>query len=404
VDHIGAQLWHAATVPNALIGVLAVAVAVGLRWYWRRSAAGRQQAQVDDERTSPHAPSESNPHPESLARAVSAEEPCGTIKAVTPMPAPLSSPGAGFPHAAGAGVPHDAPGDVPTESGALRTSDPDPVDRTPDPVLAAAVDIARAAAQEEAEPGDNPIGSPVLTLAADGADAVGEHVAVEAEVEGAATHYFESHYPGYVGWRWAVTVANAGPGEPVTVSEVVLLPGPEALTAPDWVPWSDRVQPGDLGAGDLLPSHPDDPRLAPGYLASDDPAVEEVALDVGLGRVRVPSREGREEAAERWYAGDFGPHSEIAKMAPATCGTCGYFLPLAGSMRAAFGVCSNEVAPADGRVVHVEFGCGAHSEAEVDTSSTVPVADVVYDDATLDYEPRDNADRETSDPASGSTE
>src|SRR5699024_4292850 len=46
-------------------------------------------------------------------------------------------------------------------------------------------------------------------------------------------------------------------------------------------------------------------------------------------------------------------------------------------------------APADGRVVHVEYGCGAHSEAEVDTSSSVPVAEVVYDDTTLDFEPRD---------------
>ena len=57
-------------------------------------------------------------------------------------------------------------------------------------------------------------------------------------------------------------------------------------------------------------------------------------------------------------------------------------------MQAAFGVCGNEIAPADGRVVHVEFGCGAHSEAEVDTSSTVPIAEVVYDDTTLDFESR----------------
>ena len=57
-------------------------------------------------------------------------------------------------------------------------------------------------------------------------------------------------------------------------------------------------------------------------------------------------------------------------------------------MGSVFGVCGNEISPADGRVVHAEFGCGAHSQAEVDTSSTVPVAEVVYDDATLDYEPR----------------
>ncbi|MEY8040895.1 DUF3027 domain-containing protein [Saccharopolyspora cebuensis] len=247
-----------------------------------------------------------------------------------------------------------------------------------DPELAAAVALARAAAEEEVEPGAEP----------ETAEPVGAHVGVEAEGPHAATHFFESNYSGYVGWRWAVTVASVGPGEPVTVSEVVLLPGPDALTAPDWVPWSDRVQPGDLGAGDLLPTEPDDPRLVPGYTGGDDPAFDEVATELGLGRKRVLSLEGRLEAADRWHAGDFGPRSEIAKMAPATCGTCGFFLKIAGSMGAAFGVCANDVSPGDGRVVHVEFGCGAHSEVEVDTSSTVPVAEIVYDDTSVEYEPR----------------
>ncbi|MBB5153806.1 hypothetical protein BJ970_001340 [Saccharopolyspora phatthalungensis] len=263
-----------------------------------------------------------------------------------------------------------------------------PVPATPDRELAAAEDVARAAAEDEARPGADPIGSPVLTLDAEVSDPVGAHVGIEPEGPHAVTHYFESNYPGYVGWRWAVTVASVGPGEPVTVSEVVLLPGPDALTAPDWVPWNQRVRPGDLGAGDLLPTSAEDQRLAPGYLASDDPAVEEVAREVGLGRKRVLSMEGRLEAADRWHNGDFGPRSEVARMAPASCGTCGFFLKLAGSMGGAFGVCANEVAPADGRVVSVEYGCGAHSEVEVDTSSTVPVAEVVYDDATLDFESR----------------
>src|SRR5690606_41354962 len=74
-------------------------------------------------------------------------------------------------------------------------------------------------------------------------------------------------------------------------------------------------------------------------------------------------------------------------MAPANCATCGFFLKLAGSMGTAFGVCANEVSPADGRVVSAKFGCGAHSETEVDTSSSIPVAEVVYDDAALDIEP-----------------
>ena len=57
----------------------------------------------------------------------------------------------------------------------------------------------------------------------------------------------------------------------MTVSEVVLLPGPEALVAPEWVPWQQRIQAGDLGVGDLMPTEAGDPRLVPGYLESDDP-------------------------------------------------------------------------------------------------------------------------------------
>lgn len=276
----------------------------------------------------------------------------------------------------------------------MRPEQPEPDPRTtpgppPDPRLAEAVDTARAAAEEEAAAGDDPLGSPVLAVEDADSSAIGAHAGAAPEGEGGVTHYFESNFRGYVGWRWAVTLATAGPEHPVTVSEVVLLPGPEALTAPDWVPWSDRVRPGDLGAGDLLPSDEDDPRLAPAELPGDDPVLEDLVRDSGLGRHRVLSREGRLDAADRWQGGDFGPETETARLAPAACGTCGFFLPLAGSMRAAFGVCANSVAPADGRVVHVEFGCGAHSEAEIDTSSTVPVAEVVYDDTTLDYESRD---------------
>ncbi|PRW62964.1 DUF3027 domain-containing protein [Actinopolyspora mortivallis] len=255
----------------------------------------------------------------------------------------------------------------------------------PDPKLAEAVEIARSAAEEEAA-GNGPYDSPALVMEAEG-PAVGEHVCVEYESDHSVTHYFRTNYRGYVGWRWAVTVATSGREHPVTVSEVVLLPGPQALVAPDWVPWSERIRPGDLGAGDLLPSGQDDPRLAPGTPPGDDP-VAELAYEVEAGRDRVLSKQGRLEAAERWYQGEFGPDTETARLAPGPCGSCGFFLPLSGSMRAAFGVCANAVSPADGRVVHVEFGCGAHSEAEVDTSSTIPVADVVYDDTTLDYESR----------------
>ncbi|WP_245744344.1 DUF3027 domain-containing protein [Lentzea fradiae] len=234
-------------------------------------------------------------------------------------------------------------------------------------MLLDAVDLARAAAQEEA-----------------GVDRVGAHVGVHGEDEHSVTHLFEAEHAGYRGWNWAVTVASAGDDSPVSVSEVVLLPGQDALVAPEWVPWSERVRAGDLGVGDLLPPRPDDPRLVEAYVQSDDPAIEEVALEIGLGRTRVLSREGRLEAAERWAGSDFGPRSDMARSAPAHCGTCGFYTRVAGAFGASFGVCANEISPADGHVVHVEYGCGAHSQVEVETGPMVPVADLVYDDAQLD--------------------
>jgi DUF3027 family protein len=233
--------------------------------------------------------------------------------------------------------------------------------------LEEAVEPAREAAQVEA--GDIP---------------VGEHVGAQVEDGGAVTHLFEAGLPGYRGWRWAVTVATAGPGSPVTVSEVVLLPGPEALVAPPWLPWTERLRAGDLGVGDLLPTDPDDPRLVPGYLSDDDPSVELLSPELGLGRLRVLSREARLALVQRWRDSDRGPDSEMARSAPDQCVNCGFYLPLGGLLAAALGVCGNDLAPADGQVVHAEFGCGAHSEIRVDTGPNVPVAELVYDDAELE--------------------
>jgi hypothetical protein len=241
-----------------------------------------------------------------------------------------------------------------------------------DQVCAAAVPTAFAAAQDI------------------GGDLVGAHLSAQADEERVVTHLFEALQPGYRGWRWAVTVTRASRSKLVTVDEVCLLPGPDALLAPQWLPWSERLRPGDLGVGDLLPVAPDDERLVPAYLLSDDPAVDdpaigEVAFELGLGRQRVMSRLGRLDTAERWHDGEGGPDAPIAKQAPGRCGTCGFWLPLAGSLSAAFGVCGNEFAPRDGAVVTVDHGCGAHSEAVVE-EPLAPLPPVLYDDSRVELE------------------
>ncbi|MFC9424811.1 DUF3027 domain-containing protein [Streptomyces sp. NPDC056987] len=295
--------------------------------------------------------------------------------------------------------------------------------RIPDRLCAEAVDLARSAAEEAAAPG-----------------VVGEHVSAVADGDRVVTHFFECKEPGYRGWRWAVTVARASRAKIVTLDETVLLPGPDSLLAPEWVPWSERLRPGDMGPGDLLPTEAEDLRLEPGYSGEDMPppnsavvpevtpqnladlveaedaaevaadavdtadaaggpaapgtdggpgtvpvraTIAAVAEELGMRRARVLSRYGLHVAADRWDE-SFGAKTPMAQAAPAPCVSCGFLLPLAGSLRQAFGVCANEFSPADGRVVSLAYGCGGHSEAAVmpkPLRPAPPVLDSVGTDA-----------------------
>lgn len=70
---------------------------------------------------------------------------------------------------------------------------------------------------------------------------VGNFIEVFEDGENVATYLFENNQKGYVGWRWSVTVFHSNAKEPATVSEILLMPGPDSLVAPDWVPWSERL-------------------------------------------------------------------------------------------------------------------------------------------------------------------
>jgi hypothetical protein len=253
--------------------------------------------------------------------------------------------------------------------------------KEPDQACAQAVELARAALART--PGV-------------GADAVGAHLGVDTVADRVVTHLFECLVPAYSSWRWAVTVVRAPRAKAVTVDESVLLPGPDALLAPDWVPWQDRLRPGDVGIGDLLPAGADDERLVPlAVLEGDDavtdwfvPRTDAESLTEGgpgepselpsPGRSRVLSALGRDDTAQRWYDGDHGPRAPLTHAAPANCLTCGFFVPLSGSLGRVFGVCGNVYAPDDGRVVSADHGCGAHSEAagtQASPQAATPVID-----------------------------
>jgi hypothetical protein len=238
-----------------------------------------------------------------------------------------------------------------------------------DQVCAAAVDVARQAVVAEA-----------------GEDFVGQHLGAVPDGERVVTHLFACQQPGYRGWQWSVTLARASRSRQATVSEVVLTPGAQALLAPTWVPWSDRVRSGDLSAGFVVPTDPDDERLAPGWSgqeelagALDDTPLHPVNWEPWLARARVLSQEGRRDAASRWYGGEHGPHASTARAAAGRCGTCGWLLLIGGPLGQVFGVCSHLLSPSDGRVVSFDHGCGAHSEVTAEARS-VPRVEHRIDD------------------------
>lgn len=97
-----------------------------------------------------------------------------------------------------------------------------------DAVLAAAKDVALAGLADIAP--ENSIG-PVHHL--------------RGEEERLTTHLFECTLPGYRGWFWFATLSRAPRSKVATVCEIGLLPGDDALLAPAWVPWADRLLPED---------------------------------------------------------------------------------------------------------------------------------------------------------------
>jgi hypothetical protein len=252
--------------------------------------------------------------------------------------------------------------------------------KEPDQVCADAVDVARQALANN---------SGVLP------GTVGEHLGAEAVADRVVAHFFACTDRAYASWRWAVTVTRAPRSKLVTVDESVLLPGPDSLLAPAWVPWQDRLRPGDVGIGDLLPASPDDERLVPfAVLDGDDDAVTDWfrprtdAENAGAGpsdpaelpapgRSRTLSAFGRDDTAERWYEGDHGPRAPVSTAAPAHCLSCGFFVPLSGSLGRVFGACGNAYAPDDGRVVSADHGCGAHSESVLAGSTTQATSPVI---------------------------
>jgi hypothetical protein len=186
--------------------------------------------------------------------------------------------------AAQEGIADSAPGameTVQTASGTVRIP-PKPTRaprrRTPklDELLAGAVEEARSALTSE------------TGLAEDGQ--VGPHVGAVADDDRLVTHRFAATLPGYGGWEWFATLARAPRSKVVTVCEVGLLPGEDAILAPDWVPWSERVSQEEKIRLDAIAAG-EDPEKALAR-ARDEAGTEDTGHDAGAD----PADEGTDAA------------------------------------------------------------------------------------------------------------
>lgn len=186
---------------------------------------------------------------------------------------------------------------------------------------------------------------------------IGEHLGDKVEGERLHTHFFNCEKPGYVGWHWAITVARAPRSKTVTVCEIDLLPGKGALLAPAWIPWEERLKPGDVTADDVLPYRAVDERLS--FLRESGKPADEAPFS----RLRVLSEKGLAQTELRWRR-NARNQAKLRKQ-PSGCSSCGFLVTLEGALRNSFGVCANEWSPEDGKLVPLTFSCGAHSETDV---------------------------------------
>jgi len=93
-----------------------------------------------------------------------------------------------------------------------------------DEVLMAATDQAKAALE-------------LITPA----DTIGEYLGYIVEGEHVLSLLFDCLMTGYPGWRWTVSLSRVDSDSEPQVLETELMPGDDALLAPEWVPWSDRL-------------------------------------------------------------------------------------------------------------------------------------------------------------------
>lgn len=181
---------------------------------------------------------------------------------MTPDPAEQTTTPAETTTAAEMTEPSDAAGETAVTTRLVKA----PRRRAPklDALLAESVEAAREALHELAEPSQ-----------------IGEHRGATVDDDRLVTHRFATDLPGYRGWDWFATLARAPRSRIVTVCEIGLLPGDEAIVAPDWVPWSDRVSAEEKARLDAIAAGEDPEKALQRLRSGGEPAETDEAADTG---------------------------------------------------------------------------------------------------------------------------
>jgi hypothetical protein len=196
----------------------------------------------------------------------------------------------------------------------------------------------------------------------DDKEQIGKHLRSERIDSKIVAHYFESNLTGYSGWEWEVVISRPSLSKEITVYSTALVVGKNAIRAPKWVPWAERIKPSDVQIWDALAYQKNDSNLVhSGMPHTNIDSIEKLAL----WRERVISPIGKRETCKRWITSRPGPHSKTKKVAKDICASCGYFVPLSGDLGQGFGACTNAFSPNDANVVAINNGCGSHSETSV---------------------------------------
>lgn len=153
-----------------------------------------------------------------------------------------------------------------------------------DVLLAESVDTARTALSDFAE-----------------ASEIGDHIGVSADDERLVTHRFAAKVRGYGGWELFTTLARAPRSKVITVCESGMLPGENAIQAPQWVPWMERASEEERIRLDAIAAGEDPAKAleAAGYGQSE--AVEEPAEapQPADGEKSEKNKQARREAKRR---------------------------------------------------------------------------------------------------------